>query len=345
MSRDKLIIFGVVILGLLGVLVYRQAKQDESLGAPMASSTDFPTISAADDVDKLEVTNGDKPTVVLERVPDPQASAASSDGGAATKWMVTQPVRADASQATVKDLLANLKDLKVESQVKLKLDDQVRKDKQLDAAHALHLVASKGGLKKVDETFGKMGVAGTLVVVADKPDLVWAAKGYSSYLYNKEAKDFRDKTIFKFDDANVVEVAITNTHGSLVFKKDGDKWTGSNGKHAIEHLDADKIKDMLRAYKALNADDFGDGKSLADTGLDKPEAVVTFHLKDDSKPLVLDVGRSAIGANRYAKRVDDETIVQVTQFVADWITSDVSKYQAASDAGAPAAGKRDAGKK
>ena len=37
---------------------------------------------------------------------------------------------------------------------------------------------------------------------------------------------------------------------------------------------------MLKAYKGLNADDFGDGKSLADTGLDKPEATVTIALKD-----------------------------------------------------------------
>ena len=47
---------------------------------------------------------------------------------------------------------------------------------------------------------------------------------------------------------------------------------------------------MLRALKALNADDFGDGKSLADTGLDKPEATVTVHLKDDAEAPELLVG-------------------------------------------------------
>jgi len=31
MSRDKLIIFGVVLLGLLGFLVYKQAKRDQAI--------------------------------------------------------------------------------------------------------------------------------------------------------------------------------------------------------------------------------------------------------------------------------------------------------------------------
>src|SRR6202022_1371003 len=76
MSRDKLIIFGVVLLGLLGFLVSTHAKRDESLGAPMASAKDFPTISAPDDVDKISITNGDKGEVLLDRVPDPKAATA-----------------------------------------------------------------------------------------------------------------------------------------------------------------------------------------------------------------------------------------------------------------------------
>ena len=63
---------------------------------------------------------------------------------------------------------------------------------------------------------------------------------------------------------------------------------------------------MLRAYKALNADDFGDGKSLADTGLDKPEATVTISLKDGAGTYTLLVGKTATGRNRWAKRGDDD---------------------------------------
>jgi hypothetical protein len=126
MSRDKLIIFGVVLLGLLGFLVYKQAKVDEAIGAPLAAVGEMPTVSAPDDIDKISITNGDKAEVVLERVPDPKAPPV--DGGTSGTWRLAKPISAEANQQTVKDLVANLKDLKAESQVSLKLDDDVRKE-------------------------------------------------------------------------------------------------------------------------------------------------------------------------------------------------------------------------
>jgi len=336
MSRDKLIILGVLVLGLLGFLVVKQSEKDKAIGQPTASAKDFPTISAPDDVDKISIVNGDKGEVVLERVADPNA-APVADGGVSGVWKVTKPIVAPANQQTVKDLVANLKDLKVESKIDLKLDDEVRKDKQLDASHGVHVVAWKGGDKKIDETFGKSGQAGELVVVTSKPDQVWAAKGYSSYLYTKEAKDFRDKEILKFDDGTVSQVTIVNAHGTLSFTK-GDKWVGTLEKNPIASFSEDKVKDMLRAYKALNADDFGDGKSLADTGLDKPDATVTIVLKDGAGKYELLVGKTGTGANRWAKRGDSDAIFQIASGAADWATADGPKFAASADAGAPSDG-------
>jgi hypothetical protein len=338
MSRDKLIIGGVAVLGLLVFLVYRQAKQDEALGHPMASAKDFPTISAPEDIDRISVVNGDKPEVVLEKVPDPKGAAAA-DGGAAGVWQVTKPVTAPANQQSVKDLIANLKDLKVDSQVNLTLSDDVKKEKDLDAAHAVHVTAWKGGDKKVDELFGKSGAAGQLVLVTDKPTSVWAAKGFSSYLYKKEPKDFRDKELLKFDDGNVAHVTVENTHGTFSFTK-ADKWAGTLDKKPIPRFDEDKVKDMLRAYKALNAEDFGDGKSLAETGLDKPDARVTIELKDGAGKYELAVGNVSTGTNHWAKRADSDTIVQIGNFPADFALSDAPKYEAAVDGGAGDAGKK-----
>jgi hypothetical protein len=331
MSRDKLIIFGVVLLGLLGFLVYKQAKRDQAIGAPIAAGTDLPTVSAPEDVDKISITNGDKGEVVLERVPDPKA--APVDGGPSETWRLAKPVVAAANQQTVKDLVANLKDLKAESQVSLKLDDEVRKEKQLDPAHAVHVTVWKGADKKLDELFGKSGTAGQLAVLSDKPNAVWAVKGYSAYLYTKEPKDFRDKDVLKFDDANASQVTITNSHGTLSFTK-GDKWAGTFDQKPIARFEEEKVKDMLRAFKALTADDFGDGKALADTGLDKPAATVTVHLKDDARTYALLVGNVSAGTNRWAKRADGDIIYQIGNSAAEWALSDDSKYRATPDGGA-----------
>jgi hypothetical protein len=337
MSREKLILLGVAILGLLGVLVYQQAKKDEAIGRPSAAATELPTVSAPEDVDKISITNGEKGEVVLEKVPDPKGEP--TDAGPATVWVMTKPVKAAAGQQAIKDLVANLKDLKIESQINLKLDDEVRKEKQLDPGHAVHVVAWKTGDKKVDALFGKSGTAGQLVVVAGKPDAVWAAKGYSAYLYTKEPKDFRDKEIFKFDDANVSQVTVTNSHGTFGFTK-GDAWVGTFNKKPIARFDPEKLKDLLRAYKALSADDFGDGKSDADTGLDKPEATVTIHLSGDGKNYELLAGKVSSGTNRWAKRAGADAVYQITNYAAEWALSDSAKYQTVADAGAPDAGKK-----
>jgi|HubBroStandDraft_6_1064221.scaffolds.fasta_scaffold16452_2 hypothetical protein len=340
MSRDKLIISGVVLLGLLGFLVYKQAKVDEAIGAPLTAATDLPTVSVPEDVDKISITNGEKGEIVLQRVADPKGTPAA-DGGASEVWRLTKPLSAEANQQTVKDLVANLKDLKTESQVNLKLDDDVRKEKQLDSAHAVHVIAWKGADKKIDELFGKSGTAGELVVVSDKPNTVWAVKGYSAYLYTKEPKDFRDKEILKFDDGSASQVTITNAHGTLSFTK-GDKWVGTLDQKPIVRFEEDKVKDMLRAYKALAADDFGDGKSLAETGLEKPAATVTIHLKDDAKTYQLLVGNVSTGTNRWAKRADGDIVYQIASFAADWALSDDSKYRSTPDAGANDGGSKPA---
>jgi hypothetical protein len=336
MSRDKLILVGVVVLGILGALVYQQAKKDEAIGRPTATAADLPTVSAPDDVDKISIANGDKGEVVLQKVPDPRGEA--TDAGPATMWVLTKPVSAPANQQAIKDIVGNLKDIKVESQVNLKLDDEVRKEKQLDAAKGVHVVAWKGADKKADDVFGKSGTAGQLVVTASKPDAVFAAKGYSAYLYTKEPKDFRDKEVFKFDDTTASQVAITNAHGTFAFNK-GDSWAGTFDKKPIVRFDGEKVKDLLRAYKTLGADDFGDGKTMADTGLDKPEATISIHLSGDGKTYELLIGKVSSGTNRWAKRAADDAIYQITNYASEWALSDSSKFQSAGDAGAPDAGK------
>ena len=105
----------------------------------------------------------------------------------------------------------------------------------------------------------------------------------------------------------------------------GDKWVGTFDQKPIARFDEEKVKDLLRAYKALVADDFGDNKQLADTGLDKPAGTVTIHLKDDAKTFLLLVGGVSSGANHWAKRSDGDVIYQIGNSAAEWALSDDAK--------------------
>ncbi len=320
MTGTQKIVLGVAVLGGLGFAVFKQQQSDSQIGiAKDKTAVDLPEIKGSDDLDKIVITNADKGEVTLEKKGD--------------KWMVTKPVSAPANQASVKSMLDNLKELKTTDVVDPTATDDVKKGYQLDGAHAVHVVGFKGADKKVDDIFGKQGGRGQIVMVGDKPS-VYTSSGYSSYLYAKELKAWRDTEIFKFDDANATSLTLTKKDNLLSFTK-GDKWAGTAKGKPIDRFDEDKVKEALRTFKGLNAEDFGDGKPASETGLDAPDATVTISLKDNAGKYVLLVGKPATGTNRYAQKEGDPTIFQITAAAADWATADTPKFQRALDAGAP----------
>ena len=94
---------------------------------------------------------------------------------------------------------------------------------------------------------------------------MYAVKGYSSYLYARDVKGWRDLTIFKFEDTQVSNVTIDNANGSFSFNLEGvtsgraklKKDKDASGE-PIKNFDDSKLKDMLRASQRLNADNFAD---------------------------------------------------------------------------------------
>jgi Domain of unknown function (DUF4340) len=166
---------------------------------------------------------------------------------------------------------------------------------------------------------------------------VYAIKGYSSYLFARDVKGWRDMTIFKFEDTQVSNVTIDNESGSFVFSLEGDKWTSKfkKGKDGvfepIKNFDDSKLKDMLRAYKSLNGDNFADkSKTTADVGLDKPVATVVFTLKDGAKREIK-LGATAEGTTRWAKASGSDDIWSISSWAAEWATAEEKKFQKAED--------------
>jgi hypothetical protein len=275
-------------------------------------------------VDKLEITNGSKSSVTLEKQGD--------------KWMVTKPVTFVANQGNVKQLLDNVKELKANEIIASTADDEMKKTYELDADHAIHVVGYKAGALRFGDEFGKSGGRGEMMMVDGHPELL-GASGYSAYLYNRTVTDWRDRDVIKFDDANASTFTITNKNGKFSFTK-GDKWAGTLDGKPIANFDDAKVADSIRSLKNLIADDFGDGKSLEETGLDKPLGVMTVTLKDNAGTYTLKVGSVSTGTSHYAVKDGDPTIVTVNSNVFNWATADATKFAKAptpaGDAGAPA---------
>src|SRR5438552_719044 len=99
MTRDKQILVAFVVLAGLGAAVYFQQKKDSKVGVETIASAELPVAHGTEDLDKFEITNGDKGQVVLEKKED--------------KWWVVKPVSALGNQSNIKQMVDNLKELKV----------------------------------------------------------------------------------------------------------------------------------------------------------------------------------------------------------------------------------------
>jgi len=345
-STDTKLYAAVGILAVLGgalFLTNKKQKEEEATYTLSGQAASLPKIAITEEdikaIDKIVITK------------------AGEDGGAGTDielvkkgedWRVARPADASANQANVKSVLDNLKTLKVSELIdsgkasyeKFKVGD----------AQGLHAVFSKGATAVLDARFGENGGRGQMTRITGK-DGVYAVKGYSSYLYDRELKGWRDTSIFKFDEKLVNSAVITNEHGTFTFAKEGEKWTAKHkdakagAAKDLDKFEASKLEDMLRAYKSLNADGFADkDKTPKDLGLEPPTATVLISLSDGAKREVK-VGATAEGTARWVQATGITDLVSISSWAADWALAEPKKFQKAEEkkddkkdgtAGAPA---------
>ncbi|WP_437959705.1 DUF4340 domain-containing protein [Sorangium sp. So ce119] len=332
MKTEHKIYIALVVLALLGVGVFftqKKERAEREAHSVTAASADLPSIGVSKDeiekITKLSIKNADKSDVTLEKKGD--------------TWEVTKPVSAKAHTANVRSILDNLKELKLKEAIDR--TTATYGQYELTEDKAVHVVAYKGDEKALDVYFGKSGSRGQMARVEGK-DGVYVAGGYSSYLYTREAKNWRENSILKFEDENAIQASVENKNGLFSFSKNDDKWTGTfaprdkAGKIGAasakwEKFDEAKVKDLLRAFQGLGAEDFGDGKSASDTGLDAPTTnggIVKLKLKDNGGDFTVNVGKTAKGQSRYAtKEGGDGTIYVISSWSADWALAEPKKFE------------------
>jgi hypothetical protein len=333
MQTDKKIYIALAVLVVLAGLLYMQSqksKTDTASHALATSSASLPTVKVpSDDVEKitkLVVKNAEKEEVVLEKRDD--------------KWWLVKPIEAIANQQNVKSAVESLKEIKATDVINdTPQASAMYKDYQLEGDKVVHVSAFKGAEKAFDGYFGKSGSRGQMARFAAAPAIL-VVSGYSSFQFAREIKAWRNTEITKFEDANVIGVSITNEEGEYSFSKNGDTWAATFNKKTIDRFDGDKIKDMLRAYKNLNAEDFADGKADADMGLDKPAATVVITLKDNAGTIKLVFGKVSTGTSRFARKEGDKVAVVLGNWASDWAVAKAEKFQKPDpkDAGADAKG-------
>lgn len=346
MKTEHRIYAALVVLALLGLGLFvttKDKKEQAAKHSASGASAELPTVSLPKD-------DGDKITKVELDTPDKDDKTKRTKVTLEKKgedWQVVAPIQAKANGANVKSLVDNLKELKVKEQIDKTAAsyDQY----ELSDAKAVHVTAYKGAEKAVDLYFGKAGSRGQMMRKAGSEG-VWAlsskpGEGYSSFLYTRDVKGWRDGAIFKFEDANAIQVDVTNKNGRFSFSKNGDKWSASlykrdkDGKldkpeKEWKKFDEAKVKDLLRAYKGLTAEDYGDAKDREASGVDKAEetgGVVRIKLKDNAGDLTLKVGKTSKGTSKWATKDGSDILFAIGSWSAEWATAEASKFEKSDD--------------
>ena len=344
MDQQKKLLIAVAALAVLGGLLFVQRRGEHKELAQHSlegQSASLPKIELTEEATKTI------DRVVLLKPPAAEGGQAEEVVLAKTgedAWSLKKPSEAKANASNVKSLLENLTKLSLAEQISSSKDEYDRWG--VSDQKGLHATFFKGEEAVFDVYFGENGSRGQMTRLA-KQDGVYAVKGFSKWLYERDAKGWRDKSMLKFDDKEVVKVEIQNEKGVFVFDKAGEGWTSKYGKQLasakpIEKFQASKVDDLLRAYKALSAMDFGDGKQPAEVGLDKPTASVKIELKGGTGVHVLNVGNVAEGTNRWATTHGSDQIYSISSWSADWATAEPSKFQQAENVEAAAAEEDDA---
>jgi hypothetical protein len=348
MDTQKKLYIAIALLAVMGGALFMQNKKQAAESArhsPQGVQAELPQLNLTEEAAK-KISK-----VVIQRTEKAGGDAKDDDDGAGgdtaaaasgsetrqeyvlerkgdDAWDVTKPMVAKANANNVKSMLDNLVKLKLSEQISASADSY--KEWGLTDDKALHAVFYEGDKVVADIYVGDSGSRGQMTRLGDKVG-VYAAKGFSKWVYDRDLKGWRDRALWTFDDKNLARISITNEHGAINLKKDGDKWVGEHkpakgGAFApIPEFKDTGVTSLISAYKSLNAVDFALDKTESDTGLDKPVASVTFELKDGSKQ-ELDYGK-AEGSNRWVRRRGATEIVSISSWTADWVVAGIEKFQ------------------
>jgi hypothetical protein len=346
----------LVVLGGAFYLQQQDQKKDTLAHTAAGAETDLPKIEFSEEakgkVTKLVI---EKPAKEGDK---PEPAAVHVLGKEGETWRLLEPVSALANQNNVDSALTNLTKVSVKERVASGASAYEMYD--LSDDKAMHVQAFEGDKVVFELWTGKSGGRGQMARIAGQ-DGVFSLDGFSSYSFARDTKGWRDLKIVEIDADAATEISIQSEKGDYSFvksavalaKKDepaaeGDKagadkddadkaaWSGKFKKAKagalvpIKDFDGGKVLDLLRAYKVLNATAFGDGKTLTETGLEKPASILT--IKSAGAETRLLFGSTSEGNARWVKVDGRDTIYAVGSWAADWAFPDESKFQKKADA-------------
>jgi hypothetical protein len=233
MKRTTWILIGaVLVLVLLTIIVLQQPGEVGSTEGSGEALVEYD--SAA--VDKLEVT-GPNGAVVLEK---------QGNG-----WMLVIPVRYRADQGSVASAVGKGRDIRVKNPVSSNPGKQHLF--QVDSSGTL-VKMSAGGNEVAAFRVGKPGITYMETYVREEgSNDVYLAEGMFTYVFNRQAKEWRDKTIYKSEPELIRSVTYRYGDTTFTLAMNDSLWRADG-----DSVSQSAVQGMLSALANLQADDFVD---------------------------------------------------------------------------------------
>jgi hypothetical protein len=206
----------------------------------------------------------------------------------------------------------------------------------------VHVKAYGGDKVLADLYVGKAKSGGTMVR-QEGEDVVVAAKGTIDYVFDKELKYLRDRSVIELDPTTIKALSLSSAKGNFKFEKpEGGKWQQAKGEKPIKDFAESKVEGLVASFARLHAVDFNDPAETPESaGLGAPLATLVLTPKEGGE-IKFELGKLDGTKSEYVLRASSNPIVyRVSRFTGDRMIADATAFTnkaGEEDKGRPIAG-------
>ena len=273
-----------VLVGLVAYIYFVDSKQP--VGEEDEKENAFATVTA-DDLEEIEIKSEDGERSRLRK----------TDG----RWMIVEPVNAEADEGEVSSIASTLADVDIQSVVSETPSDLKRF--ALDPARIEVAFRVKGEKEPRRLLIGdKTPTSGDLYAKTPDKPRVFLVSSFLDSTFNKNTFALRDKRILKFERDKAETVDLTSGTTALQFAKSGTEWKivkpiaarGDFGtiEGIVERLSSAQMQSLVAA----------EDSDLRKYGLDKPTATLVVGTGSSRATLLLGSTENAVVYAKDASR-------------------------------------------
>lgn len=275
-----------------------------------------------DDVRQLILDHGDEHIVAVR-------NTGEEDDG--VLWRLAAPLEVAADEWSTKQVINNLRDLRAEDFLDEEMSDE---ELGFDAPQAQVTLKMADG-RELTITFGKTverevgdppSSKEVVYTRTSERDEIMLVKADVLDKVRKTAFDLRDKSVLRFERADVERISVERKKGlSFTVARRPDGWRVERPQSFDARQSA--IDDILWDLEDLSAVKFvteaADKAKLRECGLAVPQTVITIYLRG-REPIKVLIGNETEEGNYYCTTSENERIVEISKFLMGDLPEDIN---------------------